>query len=1001
MKAKTDANGNTTEYAYNEMWKIREIRYPNGGIQRFSYNKKGLLETEIDALGNQTHYTYDAVGNLIKEEKEGIGVSSYSYDELDRLVSYTNMDGHTNTYTYDEEGNLTALINPKGTRTEYVYDEVGQLIQETNGAGYTLYYTYSPLGQLESIRDEEAELLHREFEPGGRLKFMERIDGLPTTYEYEANGNLKKVHTLADENIIYHYDNRGRVLSVEGIDGKQETYTYDERGFLCTVRSGKNQGDSYAYDGNGNLTKLTDAMGNETIYRYDAMNRLIEIDRYAGKEEKDKIPLRLCYERDLLGNVLCVTDEAGRKERYTYDAAGRMLTKIDRESNLTSYRYSCEGRLLQISYADGKESSFSYESNGALREVQDWTGKTVMENDTLGRVLQLHYPNGEKIGYRYNLRGERTGICYPDGTWCEYTYDEKGRLAEMKEGGDSIHYGYDFYGRLSKKTLPGEIETEYGYTKDGWLKSIITRGKKDMLYENHRYLYDGERNRTEIIRKRPDAAEASGKYGYVYDALGRLEEVSRDGERIRSYTYDAWGNRLNKKDTMEGKTKEIHYQYHPSGELLRESDGTSELSYTYDLRGNLTEIHRDGVLEKSYCYDCRNRLSQVTTADGRAVTYLYNSLGYRVRREEQQPDGSVTCKNYTVDYTRKANNLLEESDGTTTVRYLWDGRAAVRKEGKESLYYLHDELGSPIRLLNNQGEMLETYAYTEFGEELYDMGATQPFTYTGYQKDELAGTYFAQAREYNPALGRFMAEDIIRGTVLYPQSLNHYAYCYNNPEGFVDEDGEWATVAIGAAIGAAWEAGSTIIESKVKGEDVDWKEVAVNAAKGAVKGAVAGSGAGLLAEAATDGIVDGVGDVAKQMIVDGKSWKEVDKGKAIREGAFSATSSLAIGGISKSKFVKGNEVKEKLLSPLGKETDEALKKAKTLKTEKELLKKLIERNGENDIGKQALDKIVSKRKEYLSGLKKFAYYDFQKEEVGTYKDWLKGTIKDAMVCRLK
>ena len=354
-----------------------------------------------------------------------------------------------------------------------------------------------------------------------------------------------------------------------------------------------------------------------------------------------------------------------------------------------------------------------------------------------------------------------------------------------------------------------------------------------------------------------------------------------------------------------------------------------------------------------------------------------------------------------MDYTRKANNLLEESDGTTTVRYLWDGRAAVRKEGKESLYYLHDELGSPIRLLNNQGEMLETYAYTEFGEELYDMGATQPFTYTGYQKDELAGTYFAQAREYNPALGRFMAEDIIRGTVLYPQSLNHYAYCYNNPEGFVDEDGEWATVAIGAAIGAAWEGVSTVVESKVKGEKVDWKEVAVNAAKGAVKGAVAGSGAGLLAEAATDGLVDGVGNVAKQMIVDGKSWKEVDKGKAVREGAFSATSSLAIGGISKSKFVKGNEVKEKLLSPLGKETDEALKKAKTLKTEKELLKKLIERNGENDIGKQALDKIVSKRKEYLSGLKKFAYYDFQKEEVGTYKDWLKGTIKDAMVCRLK
>ena len=523
-----------------------------------------------------------------------------------------------------------------------------------------------------------------------------------------------------------------------------------------------------------------------------------------------------------------------------------------------------------------------------------------------------------------------------------------------------------------------------------------------MLYENHRYLYDGERNRTEIIRKRPDAAEASGKYGYVYDALGRLEEVSRDGERIRSYTYDAWGNRLNKTDTMEGKTKEIHYQYHPSGELLRESDGTSELSYTYDLRGNLMEIHRDGVLEKSYCYDCRNRLSQVTTADGRAVTYLYNSLGYRVRRKEQQPDGSVTCKNYTVDYTRKANNLLEESDGTTTVRYLWDGRAAVRKEGKESLYYLHDELGSPIRLLNNQGEMLETYAYTEFGEELYDMGVTQPFTYTGYQKDELAGTYFAQAREYNPALGRFMAEDIIRGTVPYPQSLNHYAYCYNNPEGYVDEDGELPllTMGIGAAIGAAWEGVSTVVESKVKGEKVDWKEVAVNAAKGAVKGAVAGSGAGLLAEVVTDGLVDGVGDVAKQMIVEGKSWNEVDKGKAVRVGAYSATSSLAIGGLSNNKFVKekiGDKFGKKIF---GKKSEKAMKILQETEKRATKAKTILLKSAGKEWEERAEKMLLKQKGKMPKAVRDFVFYKTLSKGEDKVCDYVKTFVKEKTYCIL-
>ncbi|WP_416386582.1 RHS repeat-associated core domain-containing protein [Aequitasia blattaphilus] len=39
----------------------------------------------------------------------------------------------------------------------------------------------------------------------------------------------------------------------------------------------------------------------------------------------------------------------------------------------------------------------------------------------------------------------------------------------------------------------------------------------------------------------------------------------------------------------------------------------------------------------------------------------------------------------------------------------------------------------------------------------------QPFTYTGYQKDSIAGTYYAQVREYLPQVGRFISEDIVKG----------------------------------------------------------------------------------------------------------------------------------------------------------------------------------------------------------------------------------------------
>jgi len=39
----------------------------------------------------------------------------------------------------------------------------------------------------------------------------------------------------------------------------------------------------------------------------------------------------------------------------------------------------------------------------------------------------------------------------------------------------------------------------------------------------------------------------------------------------------------------------------------------------------------------------------------------------------------------------------------------------------------------------------------------------QPFGYTRYRYDDISGTYFAQTREYQPEIGRFTAEDIIKG----------------------------------------------------------------------------------------------------------------------------------------------------------------------------------------------------------------------------------------------
>jgi RHS repeat-associated protein len=81
-------------------------------------------------------------------------------------------------------------------------------------------------------------------------------------------------------------------------------------------------------------------------------------------------------------------------------------------------------------------------------------------------------------------------------------------------------------------------------------------------------------------------------------------------------------------------------------------------------------------------------------------------------------------------------------------------------------------------------------------DELENQGQLQPFGYTGYQRDTIAGTYYAQAREYDAWSGRFTSEDVVKGSVAYPETLNAYGYCWGNPVKYVDRDGEFPLLAI-------------------------------------------------------------------------------------------------------------------------------------------------------------------------------------------------------------
>ena len=84
----------------------------------------------------------------------------------------------------------------------------------------------------------------------------------------------------------------------------------------------------------------------------------------------------------------------------------------------------------------------------------------------------------------------------------------------------------------------------------------------------------------------------------------------------------------------------------------------------------------------------------------------------------------------------------------------------------------------------------DSFAFDEFGQILSGtFSPTQPFTFTGYQQDNIANTYYGQAREYMPKNARFVSEDIVKGSIFSPVTLNTYTYCISNPLKYVDPDG--------------------------------------------------------------------------------------------------------------------------------------------------------------------------------------------------------------------
>ena len=151
-------------------------------------------------------------------------------------------------------------------------------------------------------------------------------------------------------------------------------------------------------------------------------------------------------------------------------------------------------------------------------------------------------------------------------------------------------------------------------------------------------------------------------------------------------------------------------------------------------------------------------------------------------RYETEEDGKV------IRFLFDRGELSQESCGEEKISYARGHQPiSLSRSGKERNYFVQDEMGSTLFLLDEAHEIQKTYRYDAFGNLLKETGDIQNrLTYTGQMYDGTTAQYYLRARFYNPAIGRFLQEDTYRG-----DGLNLYAYCANNPVIYYDPSGHF------------------------------------------------------------------------------------------------------------------------------------------------------------------------------------------------------------------
>lgn len=573
--------------------------------------------------------TYDIAGNILTEQLDCCQQRSYTFtNAFEYAYSSSSTDGPAG--------------GPQLTRSRTFDFNTGLVASETDENSQVTSYAYNP----DTLRTSQVN-----FADGGR-----------TSYDYGDN-------LVADSAGKYH----SRVTTTFKLDA---TRFVDMKEYFNGRNAPTATFDSYTTTNGWHVKNIQyDSMGRRfrtsnpyfstsdygsaainpsgiwTTRTFDNLGRTTQVTMPRGDDASPTATnsIQMLYQ----GDVITLTDQAGKQRRQVVDALGRVIRLHEPNSS---------GALGTVS-APNQESQYLFDVLNNTVRITQGVQSRYFKYDSLSRRIREKQPE-QDANASYNLSDSLTG----NSSWSRKTdYNSHGRITRSSDA-RGIHSDF-YYDGLNRVTLIDYSDA----TPDGrfyYDSQTLPSGAPSYTR--------GAANGRLVAATYGTSSSTTGSY-YGYDAMGRVnvqKQVTGSNTYSLSYSYNLAG--LLASQTYPSN-RVVSYSYDNAARLSQVSDGTTTFAngFAYHPSGAMTsETWGNGAVH-SVAYNTAMQVGQVKLKQ--------SSSGSELQRYDYLY-GQVTQSNGSVDKTKNTGQVARIDatiNGAATKE--WEQRFSYDEVGRLSI----------------------------------------------------------------------------------------------------------------------------------------------------------------------------------------------------------------------------------------------------------------------------------------------------------------------------